>query len=93
MVDRTRQRTLTVPLAAPYSVEYRAFGADAATLQLIAETTGGRVLDGAADLPAVSSGTSTEYSPLHGPLLLAALGVFLLDLVARKWPSGTPRER
>jgi Ca-activated chloride channel family protein len=87
VIDHSRQRSLTLPLTVPYPVEYRAFGADSEALRRIAEAAGGRLLEGDARLPAVSGGTSTDSSPLHGPLLLAALGVFLLDLLVRKWPS------
>jgi len=87
VIDHSRQRSLTLPLTVPYPVEYRAFGADSEALRRIAEATGGLLLEGDTRLPTVSGGTSTDSYPLHGPLLLAALGVFLLDLLARKWPS------
>ncbi len=93
VIDPTRQRSLTLPLAVPYSIEYRDLGPDRTTLARIAQETGGRLLEEGTRLPIVEGGTSTTYSPLYAPLLLAALGVFLLDLVARKWPSSTTPPR
>lgn len=91
VIDRTRQRSLTLPLTVPYPSEVRQFGQDSATLARVAGATGGVLLEGEARLPTVSGGTSTEYVPLHAPLLLAALAVFLIDLVARKCPTRASR--
>jgi len=86
VTDRSRGRSLTLPLTVPYPSEYCNLGPDRAALARIAQVTGGRMLEGDVPLPTVEGGTSTTYTPLHGPLLLAALGVFLLDLIVRKWP-------
>jgi Ca-activated chloride channel family protein len=93
VMDHTRQRSLTLPLTVPYPIEYRALGPDRGNLARVANATGGSLLEGGARLPTVSSGTSTKYFPLHVALLLAALGVFLLDLIVRKWPSRSSRTR
>ena len=87
VIDQARQRALTLPLTVPYPIEYRELGRDAATLARVAETTGGLLLQDGVRLPTVEGGASTSYSPLHAAFLLAALGVFLLDLLMRKWPS------
>ena len=87
VIDHSRQRSLTLPLTVPYPVEYRRLGPDLSTLARVAQATGGALLDEEEALPTVEGGTSTKHSPLHVPLLLAALGVFLLDLIVRKWPS------
>ena len=87
VIDHARQRSLTLPLTVPYPIEYRDLGPDLEALSRVAQATGGRLLEDNTPLPAVEGGTSTTYSPLHVPLLLAALGVFLLELVVRKWPS------
>jgi Ca-activated chloride channel family protein len=93
VIDHARQRALTLPLTVPYPIEYRELGPDSATLARVAEATGGLLLEDGARLPTVSGGASTKYSPLHVALLLAALGVFLLDLIVRKWPSRALRTR
>ncbi len=87
VIDHTRQRSLTLPLTVPYPPEYRRLGPDPATLTRVAQATGGALLEGDTPLPVAEGGTSTKHSPLHVHLLFAALGVFLLDLLARKWPS------
>ncbi len=86
-VDRERGRSLTLPMTIPYPIEYRDVGTDLGSLATIAEWTGGRMLVEGTLLPEVEGGESTEQTPLHIPLILAALGLFLLDLVVRKWPS------
>ena len=93
VIDHTRQRALTLPLTVPYPAEYRVLGPDRANLARVANATGGIFLENGARLPTVSGGTSTDYVPLHVALLLAALGVFLLDLIVRKWPSRVLRTR
>ena len=93
ITDRSRGRTLTVPFTVPYSGELRTLGPDLAVLDRIAQITGGRRLVGDMSLPGVSGGTSTEHQSLHVPLLLAALGLFLLDLLVRKWPQRATKRR
>lgn len=93
VIDHTRQRSLTLPLTVPYPIEYRRLGPDLPTLVRVTEATGGVLLEEDEPLPLVEGGTSTKHTPLHVPLLLAALGVFLLELIVRKWPSRSLRSR
>ena len=87
VIDHTRQRALTFPLTVPYPNEYRTLGQNTSALQRIADATGGRLLEKDVPLPDIAAAASTEYSPLHVALLLAALVIFLVDLIVRKWPS------
>ena len=93
VTDHTRARSLTVPLNVPYPAELRMLGADLPTLERIAQITEGRMLVNDRRLPVLAGGLSSEYQPLHVPLLLAALGLFLLDLAVRKWPRRRGRVR
>ncbi len=93
LIDNTRQRSVTIPLTIPYPDELRNLGSDLAAIERIVQATRGSMLGNAEDLPVVTGGTSTEYDPLHVPLLLAALAVFLLDLIVRKLPMRTWRGR
>ena len=93
LIDHTRQRALTLPFSVPYPDELRDLGPDRETLERIAEATGGAMLEDGASLPSVAGGTSTDIQSLHMQFLLAALGVFLLDLIVRKRPSRGWRAR
>ena len=93
LVDHTRRRALTLPFSIPYPEELRELGPDRETLERIAEATGGTLLEDGASLPSAAGGTSTDFRSLHMQFLLAALGVFLLDLAVRKWPSRGWRSR
>ncbi len=87
VVDQTRNRSVTVPLSIPYSSEYAALGPNQETLTWIARATGGAFLDpDRPQLPALADSTTTSTRPLHAMLLAVALGLFLLELVVRKWP-------
>ncbi len=91
VLDRDRDRRAIVPLTVAYPSEYRGFGPDHAALERIARATGGRVLDAGDALPVDEGAASMERFDLHVPFLLAALGFFLIDLGARKWPRRRPR--
>jgi len=79
-------RSMTVPLSVPYPSEYRSSGVDIETLKHIAEMTGGVVLAEGDTIPQVDVRARARFVPIARELLLAALGLFLLDLLARKMP-------
>ena len=79
-------RFVTLPFNVPYSAEYAAFGPDLSALEEIADRTGGVVLDDERPLPDAAGRASAGSVSLVSPLIFAALALFLLDLVARKWP-------
>ena len=61
-------------------------GQDPATLALVAQSTGGNVLNEEIALPEpIRDATRASY-PIFRELLLTALAVFLLDLALRKRP-------
>jgi uncharacterized membrane protein len=83
---------LTLPYVAPYPKEYRELKPNLALLARLAEETGGEMLD-PENLPAA---LERLYTPSHDtlagrdtwwPLALAALLLFLADLVVRSWPA------
>lgn len=89
--DLGRGTSVSLPITVPYPAEYRATGADVAALESIALRTGGAILTEAEHvLPAVSPDQLRDYVSVHVPLLLAALAVFLIELVIRKWPTRLP---
>jgi hypothetical protein len=85
--DVETDRITTLSLVIPYPAEYAAFGPDWSVLGEIAASTGGVVLTGANALPDVAGRETVGSVSLVPPLLLVALGSFLLDLVVRKWPQ------
>ncbi|MBU0596084.1 VWA domain-containing protein, partial [Candidatus Bipolaricaulota bacterium] len=86
VTDSTRDRSVITSLSVAYPAEYRRVGQDPATLALIAQSTGGSVLDETITLPEpVRASTAASY-PIFRELLLAALALFLLDLALRKRP-------
>ena len=85
--DRTRDRSMSLPLSVPYSSEYADMGQDLATLTWIAESSSGVVLGAGASLPEPAKKLTTHIDPLHGIFILAALALFLLELIIRKWPA------
>ncbi|MEE8593022.1 MAG: VWA domain-containing protein [Candidatus Bipolaricaulota bacterium] len=84
--DRTRNRSMSVPLSVPYSSEFADIGQDLAVLTWIAESSNGVVLGSGASLPESADRLTTQIRPLHGIFILAVLALFLLELVIRKWP-------
>jgi hypothetical protein len=88
---------LTIPYVAPYPKEYRELRPNLALLSRLAEETGGEMLD-PENLPA---GIRRLYTPSPGealrghdtwwPLAVAALILFLADLVMRSWPHRARR--
>jgi hypothetical protein len=86
--DRTRDRSVSVPLSVPYSAEYAHIGQDPATLAWIAESANGVLLDDQASLPDVEAQMTDEREPIHTLFIVAAAILFLLELITRKWPIG-----
>jgi len=88
VADRTRDRVALVHFSVPYPEEYRRTGIDEATLRVIAQATGGRLLAGASEaLPEPSTAsTGLLYAPIHQHVLLLSLSLFLAELVRRKLP-------
>ena len=82
---------MTLPYVAPYPKEYRELKPNLALLGRLAEETGGEMLDP----ENLSPGLKRLYTPSSDafpgrdtwwPLALAALLLFLADLVMRSWP-------
>jgi len=92
-VDRSRSRSIFTTFSLPYPVEYREIGTDRTALRRIADQTGGKELtEGIGMTPMTDGSTSSSY-PVFRELLLAALGLFLLDLFLRKVPRRTTARR
>ncbi len=81
-------------VSVPYPREYRRVGVDLEGLMRVAQATGGEYLEGLdpQGLVARLEGRAWAYRDLWPPLSLAALALFLLDLIARKLPLPS-RER
>jgi Mg-chelatase subunit ChlD len=77
-------------LSVPYPREYRRIGVNFEQLMRVAQATGGEYLEGIdpQGLQALLEGRAWTYRDLWQPLGLAALALFLLDLVVRKLPLG-----
>jgi hypothetical protein len=86
VVDPARDHVAFLPFSVPYPEEYRQTGVDEASLRAIAQTTGGRFLEGDLALPEPPATRGRSYAPVHRQLLLLALTLFLLELVRRKRP-------
>jgi hypothetical protein len=89
---------VTLPYVAPYPKEYRELKPNLALLSRLAQETGGEVLDP----ENFSAGLKRLYTPSRDafpgretwwPLALAALLLFLADLVIRSWPLRASRAR
>jgi Ca-activated chloride channel family protein len=93
VADRTRDRVAFVHFSVPYPEEYRRTGIDEATLRVITQATGGRLLADAGEaLPEPSTAsTSLLYAPIHQHVLLFSLALFLAELVRRKLPRRPPK--
>jgi hypothetical protein len=86
VADRTRDRVVMMPFSVPYSEEYRQTGVDDAALRAIAAATGGRFLADNALLGSSGASGTRSYRAIHAQVLLASLGLFLLELGRRKLP-------
>ncbi|MDD5264179.1 MAG: VWA domain-containing protein [Candidatus Bipolaricaulis sp.] len=86
VVDRARDRGALLAFSVPYPEEYRQTGVDEESLRAIAQSTGGRFLEGDWALPKPIATRDRSYAPVHRQVLLMALAFFLLELVRRKLP-------
>jgi Mg-chelatase subunit ChlD len=82
---------MTLPYVAPYPKEYRELKPNVALLGRLAEETGGEMLDPENFAAGLKRLYTPSREPLPGqdtwwPLALAALLLFLADLVMRNWP-------
>ncbi|UCF09887.1 MAG: VWA domain-containing protein, partial [Candidatus Bipolaricaulota bacterium] len=94
VVDHSRQRRAALAFSVPYRAEYRATGLDVASLEAVASSTGGRVLDEDDVLPPFPESTGGRRgAPCHLPFLYAALAVILTGLALRKMPRWRPASR
>jgi Ca-activated chloride channel family protein len=84
--DRTRGRTAIFSFTVPYPSEYRASGADRAMFETITRATGGAIVEGGTPLTSPSGAERIGHKPLFEILLLAALALFLIELILRKRP-------
>ncbi|HYC47915.1 MAG TPA: VWA domain-containing protein [Burkholderiales bacterium] len=90
--NETPSPVTTIPYIAPYSREYRELRPNLAVLGRLAEETGGEMLDpqnfsaGLARLYTPSPGVASRGHETWWPLAIAALILFLGDLVVRSWP-------
>jgi len=95
VTDSSRDRSVTSALSIPYPAEYRQLGEDTSALSQVARSSGGRVLTEEISLPEPIRDAVAAPYPIFRELLLAALGLFLLDLAIRKRPrrraSSSPR--
>lgn len=86
LTEATGGRTATVPMAVPYAIEYRSSGIDDETIDHIARMTGGTVLELGDPIPEIDVRARARFVPFARELLLAALALFLFDLLLRKLP-------
>lgn len=93
ILDRTRDRSLSVPLSVPYALEVARIDRDLSTLAWIAKSSNGVVLDNGISLPQADVSSTTQIHPLHATFILIAVGLFLLELIIRKWPVRRKSQR
>ena len=86
ILDRTRDRSMSVPLTVPYAWEVAEIRQNLDTLRWIAAMSNGVVLDESVSLPQAEERLTIQLSPLHSLFILSALILFLLELIIRKWP-------
>ena len=87
--EGSKQLLGRVPVVAQYAREWRRFTPDMGLLRNLAESTGGKLLT--ADeftkgdtLSAVNGKSEPTYRNINAILILAALGIFLMDLLIRR---------
>jgi len=93
ILDRTRDRSMTVPLSVPYAEEVAEIDQNLAVLNWIADRSNGVMLDDGMSLPLAEERLTTQIDPLHALLILIAAILFLLELTIRKWPVRKKSQR
>ncbi|MCK5828653.1 hypothetical protein KAH43_09045, partial [Candidatus Bipolaricaulota bacterium] len=93
ILDHTRDRSMSVPLTIPYAWEVAAISQNLETLRWIATTSNGVVLENDTSLPQADERLTLQIDPLHMLFILAAVILFLLELIIRKWPVQTKAQR
>ncbi len=92
LADRTTGRSGIFPFTVPYPPEYRKIGIDRERLKRVAAMTGGRLLLEDEALPSLEGGETRRLIPLFPYLLAAALAIYLIELVVRRWPGVRRRD-
>ncbi len=82
----------TKAISVGYPAEYRSLRSNADLLRRIAEASGGRVLSGQDDLLDRSLPRKRDREPLWMTLAMIGLGLFFLDIVARRVQFRIPRK-
>ncbi|MBI5779742.1 MAG: VWA domain-containing protein [Planctomycetes bacterium] len=87
--EGSKQLLGRVPVVAQYASEWRRFTPDMGFLRNIAGSTGGKLFTAdefikGATLNAINNKSETSYRNISAILILAALGVFLADLLIRR---------
>jgi len=93
ILDHTRDRSMSVPLTVPYAWEVADISQNLETLRWIATTSNGVVLENGTSLPQADERLTLRIDPLHMLFILAAVILFLLELIIRKWPVQTKSQR
>jgi hypothetical protein len=89
MKDRKQQLLGRIPVVAQYAREWRRFTPDMGFLRNLAESTDGKLITAdefaKGDTPSAVNGKSEPtYRNINAILILAALGIFLADLLIRR---------
>jgi len=93
ILDRTRDRSMSVPLSVPYAAEVTEIDQDLVALAWIAERASGVVLEGDAALPAAEERLTIQADPLYALFILIAIILYLVELTIRKWPVRRKSQR
>ena len=93
ILDQTRNRSMSIPLSVPYAAEVAQIDQDLAALTWIADHSNGVVLNDGILLPLTEERLTIQIDPIHQIFILAALVLFLVELLVRKWPARKNAQR
>jgi VWA domain-containing protein len=93
ILDRTRDRSMSVPLSVPYAAEVTEIDQNLVALAWIAERSSGVILEGDAALPAAEERLTIQTDPLYSLFILIAIILYLVELTIRKWPVSKKSRR